>query len=874
MSLTNQIHAYSVGTDAFYDESEQFIHKRLLKLYKLRAVNRKYKEKENECSWGTACINRVIKKEKEQLEQLLNKRLENTEPRPMNPEVLKDKNVISLFVSSLTRAIGIENNQLSEDIFVVSVYFFQVFHNIVRDGFTYNGEKYIFLTASAGQIRTKKAVFIKESTFNRIKMRMMCGLTVEEINEAGGTNENKFLAYLALGNSATDVWEDFDIDKSIVVDDFETEIQTEVDHISADYSIKREITGTVIPHMDGCGIMLDKPTRMVRAPWIKGLLVYFPFDKFIQEKCEGKAVVTDIYGQDHDILAEDIQYIFTKSQFKMYKFYQSWEDYKQKFKQYHCEACYCNMEEQDIPRARINYQMLQTLTDMTDEEIATLTKETIEEIEAIGNDFQTSMKLIGATSYNKNPSYVQEALMIYPELMRDQYSREILKETKKSLIKQAKSGRLRVNGKYLFLSPDLYAFCEWLFLDDINPQGLLKDGEVFTTQFRNGDEVACLRSPHLYREWAIRQNVRNEELNKWFGETKCVYTSCHDLISRILQFDVDGDKSLVIKDKLLTSIAKHNMEGICTLSYDLKKAKVGTISPDNIYHSMTKAYTGGNIGVISNQITKVWNSSNLTKDYDNALKTVKLFTYINNQVIDFAKTLWKVDPPLEVEEMMKRYTKAKPPYFFIYAKDKTKSQVEPPNNSTMNRICQSIPNTRVKFAKMCDNFDYRMLMNLDYGFSISEDNQIVERYNYWNRHQYLFNTEAENAKQEDMYMFQQIRKHILEETNEDINVVVNTLVMYLYTIKTNNMKKTLWASFGDVLVENLKKNTASLGKVCEECGDRFVSLQSNHRFCSDECCKKAKAKRVKHKRRTVPPVQTEKVIKNDEVSQNNEDIKC
>lgn len=868
MSLTNQIHAYSVGTDAFYDESEQFIHKRLLKLYKLRAVNRKYKEKETEYSWGTACINRVIKKEKEQLEQLLNKRLESTEPRTMNPEVLKDKNVISLFVSSLTRAIGIEHNRLSEDIFVISVYFFQVFHNIVRDGFIYNGEKYIFLTASAGQIRTKKAVFIKESTFNRIKMRMMCGLTVEEINEAGGTNENKFLAYLALGNSATDVWEDFDIDKSIVVDDFETEVQSEVDHISIDYTIKREVTGTVIPHMDGCGIMLDKPTRMVRAPWIKGLLVYFPFDKFIQEKCEGKAVVTDIYGQDHDILTEDIRYIFTKSQFKMYKFYQSWEDYKQKFKQYHCEACYCNMEEQDIPRARINYQMLQTLTDMTDEEIATLTKETIEEIEAIGNDFQTSMKLIGATSYNKNPSYVQEALMIYPELMRDQYSREILKETKRSLIKQAKSGRLRVNGKYLFLSPDLYAFCEWLFLDDINPQGLLKDGEVFTTQFGNGDEVACLRSPHLYREWAIRKNVKNEELNKWFGETKCVYTSCHDLISRYLMFDNDGDKSLVVKDRLLTSIAKRNMKGIVPMSYDLKKAKVGSITPDNIYHSMAKAYTGGNIGVVSNQITKVWNSSNLTKSYEDALKTVKLFTYINNQVIDFAKTLWKVDPPSEVEEMMKRYTKAKPPYFFIYAKDKTKSQVEPPNNSTMNRICQSIPNTRVKFAKMCDNFDYRMLMNLDYGFSISEDNQIVERYNYWNRHQYLFNTEAENAKQEDMYMFQQIRKHILAETNEDINVVVNTLVMYLYTIKTNNMKKTLWASFGDILVENLKKNTASLGKVCEECGDRFISLQSNHRFCSDECCKKARAKRLKQKRKFCTLVQSEKVTNIEDISQN------
>lgn len=35
-------------------------------------------------------------------------------------------------------------------------------------------------------------------------------------------NQNKFLAYLALMNSATDVWQDFDIDKSIVVDDWET----------------------------------------------------------------------------------------------------------------------------------------------------------------------------------------------------------------------------------------------------------------------------------------------------------------------------------------------------------------------------------------------------------------------------------------------------------------------------------------------------------------------------------------------------------------------------------------------------------------------------------------------------------------------------
>ena len=144
--------------------------------------------------------------------------------------------------------------------------------------------------------------------------------------------------------------------------------------------------------------------------------------------------MTDIYGQKHDILGEGIRYIFTKSQFKLWKYYSSWDDYKQKFKENHCEACYCNMEEPYIPKSRINYQMLQTLSDMSDEEIQQLIKPTVEENEAVGVDFQTTMRVLGATETNKNSSYMQEALMIYPELIRDKYCREILNQTKKSLV--------------------------------------------------------------------------------------------------------------------------------------------------------------------------------------------------------------------------------------------------------------------------------------------------------------------------------------------------------------------------------------------------------------------------------------------------------
>lgn len=640
-----------------------------------------------------------------------------------------------------------------------------------------------------------------------------------------------------MNNSATDVWEDFDIDKAIVVDDFESDVLGQVDFIDdVTYEIKREWRNITLNQIDGCGMMLDGPTRMCRLPFVKGLMVQFPFDEFIKEKCpDGDCVVYDIYGEPHKIIEEGIRYIFTKSQFKLAKYFHSWSCYKERFKNNGCEACYCNMEEDFIPKARINYQMLQTLSDMKDEEIDRLIKSSLEEIQSIGNDYQTTMRLLGATDYNQNPSYFQQALMLYPELFRDPYCRDVLKQTKKSLVKQAKAGRLRVNGRYRFVSPDLYAFCEWLFLGIQNPQGLLQDGEVYVNEFRDGDELACLRSPHLYREWPIRINKRNEETEKWFGMTKCVYTSCHDLISRIVQLDWDGDKLLVIKDRLLTKVAKRNMQGIVPLYYIMKKAKGGLIDNETLYQGMVQAFTTGNIGPISNNITKIWNCGKVGKEQ---VDVIRWLCMENNYVIDAAKTLYTPTRPKEIHSIISSYTKAKVPDFFVYAKDKLPHQVEPPNQSTMNRIASKIPDPKIKFSKSISKFDYRMLMNLDYDFSISSENKVVKSYDNWNSKQYLFTIEEENhQKQEDVYMYQKIRERIMEECNEDINYIVNTLVAYLYTVRQSSQKKTLWACFGDVIVENLKRNIDGNTRVCNICGKRFVPKRVDQTCCSCECAK-------------------------------------
>lgn len=464
-------------------------------------------------------------------------------------EPFNDKKIISVFDSAFTRMIGAKQDELSEDFMVVQVYYFDIIKDLIYHGFTYKGEKYIYFTSSAGQIRTKKTVFIKESVWNKYEKTIMCGLTIDSINAKGGNNPNKHLAYMALTNSATDVWEEFDIDKAIVIDDFETDVYATYDLIDdKDYSIKRMSDYIPIPHTDGAGMILpnafgvEQKNKMVRLPWIKGLLGVFDFKKFIEiNDCSSK--INDIYGKEWDIIEDDIHLVFTKSQFKMWKYYDSWEQYKKYYKQYNCSAGYTNPEEERIKDASINYQMLQTLTDITDEEIDTIAKLSNDKISNICSSVSSMKSAFGVTPYNTNMTYFQKAINLYPDLMNDEYVKTSLREIKDSMVKKFKSGSLAINGKYTFLLPDFYAACEYWFLENKNPNGLLENGEVFCWLFRKNEKLDCLRSPHLFLEHAIRKNAawngsldRMQKIREWFN-TSAIYTSCKDVISKVLQFD-------------------------------------------------------------------------------------------------------------------------------------------------------------------------------------------------------------------------------------------------------------------------------------------------------------------------------------------------
>jgi hypothetical protein len=744
--------------------------------------------------------------------------------------------VISLFDSVLTRVLKIEQNSLSEDIFVVQAYYFQVLENIIKNGFIHNGEKYIYLTSSAGQIRTKRSIFIKESLWNQHKETLMCGLTVEDINNQGGVNINKYQAYLALSNSATDEWKNFNIERSIVVNDLETTVHSLVDYIDREtYKITRQEMDIPIEHTDGCGMILPKKSKksfMCRLPWIKGLLVPFPFDKFAEE--HDSFVVKDIYGKEWDIVKDNIEVIFTKSQFKMWKYYKDWNDYKDKFVNHNCQAAKLN-EEDVSADANLNYQMIQTLTDMTDEELAKISQSTVEDILKIGSDKETMLRILGATETNRRKNYFQQALSIYPELLNDEHSKQVIKDKKKRLIKDARAGKLNVKGKYTFLIPDLYAFCERLFLGNEQPKGLLNNGEVYCDLFDEG-KVDCLRAPHLYREHGVRNNVLDEEKAKWFI-TRGVYTSVHDPISKILQFDNDGDKSLVVSDKTFVEVAERNMEGIVPLYYEMAKAPAEQINSEDIYKSLVSAYKA-NIGEISNNITKIWNSDNVNLD------VIKWLCMENNFTIDFAKTLYMPTRPEDVNQIISQYIKAKVPHFFVYAKDKEEKNVEELNDSVVNKLECIVPNNRIYFTRVAGKFDYKLLMKNP---RIMVDEEIVNKYVELDRSKKWARNDISHKlkNNESLYMYSDIKQKILE-INDDINYVTDVLVKYLYLGKKSSFKRTLWESFGDVLIENIQLNQHGT-KLCSICGSE-IEKEKAKRYC-DNCAKENEKRRKREWKR-------------------------
>lgn len=758
-----------------------------------------------------------VKNEIDEINSSLNDKLEsNTDTRLLNPKKISKYNLINLFDSDLSRVMKIDENQISTDLLIVRVYHYLVLEQLIDKGYDYLGEHYIALTASAGQIRTKKVLFIKEKTWGNIQNTIMCGLSIKDINESAekGCNINKFLAYLALCTSASDEIKGFDITKCIVVKDFETVLKgRKVDYIDNETFIidTNKTMDITIPHSDGCGWVLpsvSKKSFQLRMPWFKGLMVPVNYLSYAKEENGSNYKVIDIDNNERDLLEEGIEYVFSESQFKMHKYYKNWKQYQDNFDKYDCNANYCNKEENasDFKKAKFTYQMWQTLLDIKDEEIEEFTNPIDEYITKAYTDQKTMLNILGADKEKKKKNYLQQCLEIYPELLKDKYMQVQLSDAIQKTRKDSKGGKIKINAKNTFLIPDVVAWMEFVFKGEDKVTGILKDGEVSCKLFKNEPELIVNRSPHLFLEHCCRNNIINKDTNKWFI-TNGIYTSCHDLISKYLQFDNDGDFSLVVAEPVLISVIKRNMKGVLPLYYEMGKAKAKIINPKNIYDGLVTGFKYSNIGKYSNKLTGLWNKDIVTKD---DINTAKVVTALNNYCIDSAKTLEMktLIKGSDIEKAYKAANKLKMPYFFRFAKDA--DNVAERNNSTVNLICKRIEDIKTKnynFSKFI-NFNPNMLMH-NPNIEINKD--IITEYNRLNKEmqKYFFkNDDMENGEIAVAVwevMQGEFDKFCIEH---DVTYTdgVDSILKHIYINDKNCKKSLLFNVFGNVILENLKAN--------------------------------------------------------------------
>ena len=195
---------------------------------------------------------------------------------------------------------------------------------------------------------------------------------------------------------------------------------------------------------------------------------------------------------------------------------------------------------------------------------------------------------------------------------------------------------------------------------DLSNLGIIKKDEVVCKLFNNGEEVDCLRSPHLDHSHCIRNNKNDDDSKYWYG-TDGLYIGVNDIMPKVIMCDFDGDVSLVHNNKIIIKCAKAYQEKYKMIPnyYDMPKANPQLLDNKSLFDGIVMAYHHGNIGTPSNEITKIFDTLNVNSSKEEILEAIEVIALRCadvNYTIDYAKTLYKPDIPNWILERYKKYS--------------------------------------------------------------------------------------------------------------------------------------------------------------------------------------------------------------------------
>lgn len=716
-----------------------------------------------------------------------------------------------------------------------------ILSQIIDNGLSVDNKKYIFYSSSANQQKKKQVCLMEEQFFYDNCKIFMCGLTLDIINKQHGCNTGKFLAYTSLiFSKSVECPIDISIDEVLILPEFETYVTEKVNYLDMEnHTIEVKEMPVPVNHMDGAGMVLPETlsySAQIRGGWIKGCIFPFDFRQFIIENIENGRIsaddiTKDVWGNDVSIgyIKDKIKVILNGSQLKMWKYYKSADEYRKAFNECGLKICINNVmhyPETDNPITPSAYQFYQTISRerFTDEAIHNLCKLSIQKINDAKMDVNTALEIMGIDVADEDVEYdpLKACIKVYPAMLQDEYVKKRIDSKIKSMRKKAMSGKPLIKGFYNYICPDLYAACEYWFCKDENPQGLIPKNHVYNSFYNDKEditEVCCLRSPHLSDcEHGIRNLIKTDECKRWFKGMDTVI-STHDLLTKNLVCDVDGDETLIVHDRAFIDLVDRNK---LPLYYEMPKAEAKEVNNENIKQCLHNSFENSVIGEISNAITK-----HLNMQAEPDLEFIRFMTAYNNFCIDFPKSQYMPELPekyIRLFELLKS-DEIKFPYFFKFAKGKKTEYCYDAGNSNVDRISRYImKNTssdkdNIWDADNSEKSDFNPQYFQSGIFNVDRKSE-----EYIEIFKVLAKLKSEDTQSNKKRIREKCKeaddKYLEYDTfyyycsGELLNIIGirKKLVAYLVDIEycqevfIDDNKEILWNCFGDILYENLCVN--------------------------------------------------------------------
>ena len=521
------------------------------------------------------------------------------------------------------------------------------------------GVEYVRLMCGAGHARTNRSVYVRGGIFLELDERLRCGLS-----EGVVVAPSKWNAYYALSGSAT---ERVSEPRVVVVDDCEVEMAKVVEWVEGEGLVEQERKLT-FNLWDGMGLISREKAvewavdlglsytpsaYVVRNAFCKGLVATFDFRRFGEEFSKSGEIV-DIYGKVHR--CEDVDVILTKSQFKMWGAYSSWDEYVENT--HRCGLHWGVSKVAPNPQLEkksvfTNYQFLQVL-DFKQRDLEKFCDYTVEWLKDVcgGDVNKLLLYLMGKAARSERLSDVWQrigdpyvkAMLLNHDLARDSYIRDRITRSVEKKVRLAKMGKLATDGNFQFMIADPYGLAQHAF--GLKVTGLLKEHEHYSQYWNKigAKQVIAERAPLTWRSEVNVLNLqRTEEMDDWYHyiNSGIIYNVWGVDCMLAADSDYDGDIVYTTNNKYMLK----SVYGGVPITYEASKIQKVPLNYKDLYKYDAFAYNS-KIGYITNCSTTLYEMLRLyeegSPEYDEIMKRLKLCRKAQGMEIDKAKIGAKV----------------------------------------------------------------------------------------------------------------------------------------------------------------------------------------------------------------------------------------